>query len=102
MKLNLRRLETIAITLKAIQQIDQVMEWYKDTTKAGPVYLSVKAPPLTGIGSTDVQVDREPFLEFMQARKDYLIQHLEDRFEGFQYDLNASWHGDAKEEDSAS
>ena len=42
MKLNLARLQSIEHTLKAIEDCNQVIEWYKDTTKPGPAYITVK------------------------------------------------------------
>lgn len=91
MKLNLARLNSIKHTLEAIEQIDQALEWYKDA-KPGPAYMSVSPP-----GSNEVislQFEREHFRKFMTERRAYLIQHLEERFDGFEYDADADWTGD--------
>jgi hypothetical protein len=94
MKLNLARLDSIAITLNAVAEIEKAMEWYADTSKVGPAYMSVRAPVSGESISIDVQVDRQEFLEFMKARKEKLIKHLEERFDGFEYDPEADWAGD--------
>lgn len=92
MKLNLARLHSIENTLKAIENCNQAIEWYKDTTKAGPAYITVKDPSMQK--ATDIQLSRECLIELIESHRDWLIQNLEDRFEGFEYDPNAPWHGD--------
>jgi hypothetical protein len=92
MKLNLERLNNIQGTLGAIKDFEKAMNWYGDTTKAGPAYLIVKEP-----GGTDyinLQIDRQTFLDIMREQKAKYIRHLEERFDGFEYDPDAHWSGD--------
>lgn len=91
MKLNLDRLHSIQTTLEAIADMETAMEWYSNTTKAGPAYLRVEH---SGKGEVKFQMDRVDFLALMESEKDKLIRHLEHRFKGFEYDPNASWKGD--------
>ena len=92
MKLNIYRLESIAITLKAIDVIEKAMEWYADTSKVGPAYMTVR-DPVSG-ENVELQIDRQEFLELMKSRKEKYIKHLEERFDGFEYDPEAHWTGD--------
>jgi len=88
MKLNLNRLKSIETTLKAIEDIDKSLKWYKENS-SGPVYMAVTPP---GGGRNDTvhfQIDREQFRRLMNERKQELIRRLEDRFEGFEYDSDA-------------
>ena len=92
MKLNLQRLKSIQTTLGAIEDINKAINWYKEDV-AGPAYMNVSTP-----GSNEVvylQFDRNHFHEFMTARRDHLINHLQERFEGFEYDPEAHWSGDS-------
>lgn len=93
MKLNLARLNSIQVTLKAIQDIDEALEWYRED-KPGPAYVKVQNP-YDG-SAVHAQFDRDEFREFMNERKQKLIRHLEERFEGFEYDPKADWTGDEK------
>ena len=92
MKLNLARLESIAITLNAISDIEKAMEWYADTSKVGPAYMTVRGPDRRH--DVELQIDRQEFLELMKSRKEKYIKHLEERFDGFEYDPEAHWTGD--------
>ena len=100
MKLNLDRLHTIGITLQAIDDLEKTIEWYSDTTKVGPVYVSVKSPSNSSVNSVEIQFDRADYIAFAQARIQHLIDHLKDRFEGFEYDPKAHWTGDHVESTS--
>jgi hypothetical protein len=95
MKLNLERLRTIGITLEAIRELEETVEWYSDTTKAGAVHVTVKRPGY-GEHGVNVQFDRECYIEFAQARIQHMIDHLKERFPDFEYDPKASWHGDVE------
>jgi len=98
MKMNLARLKSIEITLKAIADIEKAMSWYEDTSKPGPAYLEVKTP--NKLDGVDMQLDREDFLLMMDARKRKLIAGLEERFNGFEYDPEADWAGDKEKEEN--
>lgn len=91
MKLNTARLNSIAITLEAIDKIDEALKWYED--RGGPAYMTV-SPPAGASKSIALQFDHEHFREFMKFRKTQLIRHLEERFDGFEYDPEAHWTGD--------
>jgi hypothetical protein len=92
MKLNKGRLHSISITLDVIADIEKSIEWYGDTSKSGPAYISIREP--NAISTIDVQIDRKTFVEIMEAQKAKLIKNLEDRFEGFEYDPDAHRSGD--------
>lgn len=97
MKLNLKRLNSIKTTLQAIDEIEKALEMYVDDFPS-PVHMFVQHPSAPGTGSIQIQFDRTHFRKFMNERKQELIKHLEDRFEGFEYDPEASWVGDKEEE----
>ena len=97
MKLNLKRLNSISTTLEAIDEIDKALEMYVDDLP-GPAYMDVRHPRAPGTGSIQIQFDRTHFRKFMNERKQELIKNLEDRFDGFEYDPEASWTGDKKED----
>lgn len=92
MKLNLSRTEAIAVTLKAVEDIDRALSWYKDDLP-GPGYVRVRQP-LCRDNFVDIQLEREVLREALENQKQRLIQQLEDRFEGFEYDPDAEWTGD--------
>lgn len=92
MKLNTARLNSIAITLEAIDKIEEALKWY-DEVGGGPAYMTV-TPPAGGSKSIALQFEREHFRAFMLFRKAQLIRHLEERFDGFEYDPAAPWTGD--------
>lgn len=96
MKLNLERLNSIAVTLNAIRDIENAIKWYEDTSKAGPAYMQVRSPSNSTHDGIGFQLDRIDFLVIMEAQKAKLIKHLEERFDGFEYDPNAEWTGDKK------
>ena len=89
MKLNSRRIHTIGITVKAIEDLDRLIKHYDDN-KPGPVYMSVRL----GHDSVDLQVPRPQFCEFARAQKARLITNLRERFPEFEYDPDADWEGD--------
>ena len=93
MKMNLTRLQNIAVTLGSIAEIEKCLEWYADTSKVDPAYVSVRAPAGL-LEAIALQIDRQDFVDFMQSQKEKLIKNLEDRFDGFQYDPDAQWSGD--------
>jgi hypothetical protein len=92
MKMNLERLKSIATTLEAINEIEKSLEWYQQDLP-GPAYMAV-TEPCAGHNTVHFQVDRKDFREFMNLRKKQLIEHLKDRYEGFEYDPDADWKGD--------
>jgi hypothetical protein len=97
MKLNLKRLKSIETTLEAIESIDKSIEWYKEDLP-GPAYMTVTEPCAGQSNTVHFQVDRKDFREFMNQRKKQLIEHLEDRYKGFEYDPDADWKGDHNDE----
>ena len=99
MKINLARLRSIEMTLKALADIEKTMAWYEDTSKAGPAYIAVKDPTGLAKPTVDLQIDRQDFLDLMELRKEQLIRHLEERFDGFEYDPDADWAGDNRGEE---
>lgn len=88
MKLNLDRLKSIETTLEAIDRIERMLKSYCEDSP-GPVYMIVETSDREQ--REPIQFSREHFREFMNQRKQQLIQHLEERFEGFEYDASASW-----------
>ena len=94
MKLNLDRLETIGTTLEAISDIETALKWYEKDLP-GPAYIEVRHPQNNN-WTAKVQFERKHFREFMEERRRQLIQHLEERFEGFEYDPDAPWAGDSE------
>ena len=93
MKLNMERLDSIGTTLRAIRDIEIALEWYEKDLP-GPAYIEV-GHPQNETWTVSVQFKREQFREFMKERRQQLIQHLEERFEGFEYDPDAPWTGDS-------
>lgn len=93
MKLNMKRLDSIGITLRAIREIEDALEWYEKDLP-GPAYVEVSNPH-NETWTVNVQFERKHFREFMKERRRQLIQHLEERFEGFEYDPDAPWEGDS-------
>jgi len=96
MKMNLARLKAIETTLQAIEDIDKALELYSQDLP-GPAYLVVKKAHALK-SPIEIQFEREHFRQFMNERKQELIKNLEDRFDGFEYDSEASWSGDKKED----
>ena len=95
MKLNLDRLRSIQVTLEAIRDVDNIIKHYEDLTKSDPVYCSVE----TGYCNIEMQFDRAMFNTLIRTHKQNLINHLEDRFDGFEYDPDADWTGDHRQEE---
>lgn len=95
MKLNSARLNSIAITLEAIDKIEEALKWYKEDLP-GPAYMTVNPPGSAVSKSVAIQFEREHFRSFMEFRKAELIRNLEERFDGFEYDPDADWFGDRK------
>jgi len=92
MKLNLARLNSIAITLDAIEKMERLIYIYSED-KPGPAYLLAKP---VGQSSVELQIDRKLMVETLKAQIMSHVKHLEERFEGFEYDPEAKWHGDEK------
>lgn len=92
MKLNLARLASIKTTLEAVAQFDDLIEYYSHDLP-GPAYLTVKRRDAVDM---DIQIDRKLMLELIKTQRDQYIKHLEDRFDGFEYDPDAKWTGDEK------
>ena len=88
MKLNLARLNSIAITLEAIEKMERLIEIYSED-KPGPAYLLVN-------DSVELQIDRKLMVETLKAQIASYVKHLEERFDGFEYDPDAKWTGDEK------
>lgn len=92
MKLNLHRLKTIAHTLAAIEDIDCALLWYQENLP-GPSYVRVRQPDCAD-NFVHLHLEREVLREALEKQKKKLIQHLEERFDGFEYDPDADWTGD--------
>lgn len=90
MKLNLARLNSIAITLEAIEKMERLIEIYSED-KPGPAYLLAKR---VGDDSVELQIDRKLMVETLKAQIASYVKHLEERFDGFEYDPDAKWNGD--------
>lgn len=88
MKLNLARLNSIAITLEAIEKMERLIEIYSED-KPGPAYL-------LAYDSVELQIDRKLMVETLKAQIASYVKHLEERFDGFEYDPEAKWTGDEK------
>lgn len=86
MKLNLRRLESIRRTLEAVDDIDLALSWYLQD-KCGPGYVRVREPSYDNF--IDLQLDREELVELLEGKKQKLIESLEQRYDGFEYDPDA-------------
>jgi len=92
MKLNLARLNSISITLEAIEKMEHLIEVYSED-KPGPAYLLAKP---VGHSNVDLQIDRKLIVEVLKAQIMSHVKHLEERFDGFEYDPEAKWTGDEK------
>ena len=96
MKLNLKRLNSIQITLEAIEDIDLALKEYEKDLP-GPAYMTVK---MTSREDIQLQFERDHFRQFMIERRQQLIRSLELRFDGFEYEPAADWRGDHIEVDN--
>jgi hypothetical protein len=75
LKENRIALINLQTTINAIDEIDELIKFYNDSTKTAPVYLNVRY--YMGL-SSELQMDKRIIIHALRAQREVIVNYLAD------------------------